>query len=283
MVQRSNELGADGAAGPLGDFRPSEVGAAAVVALCVLTGAAFALSVSTLDRPSEGPEIDRGIAIPVRITPVLDLDAPLLKLGGKQDRARLPDRWLRQKPVQRVEEKAFASTKAGKTEQDIPRPDMKMADAGTPPPPASAALAKEVDTPVLAPVDAGPPSNVAAAGSPDGVKEGTETDPLKARAVDLYRQRIIGWFAGRFRVSGSGLSAADLARFKVGATVQLSSDRHVSGYSITPSGNAAFDAAARAALESAKGNEIPPPPENYPEVVQPSIHLTFVCREKRCD
>ena len=267
---------------PLGDFRPREVAAAVALALSILAGAAVALRVSALDRPSEGPEIDKGIAIPVRITPVLDLDAPLLKLGGKPDRSRLPDRWIRQKPVPRVEEKAFVSTKAGKTEVDIPPPDLKIADAGTAPPPPDAAMAKEVDTPV-APVDAGPAANVPTVGSPDGVKEGTETDPLKGRAVDLYRQRIIGWFASRFRVSGSGLSAADLARFKVGATVELSADRHVSGYSLVPSGNAAFDAAAHAALESAKGNQIPPPPENYPDVVQSSIHLTFVCREKRCD
>lgn len=78
--------------------------------------------------------------MPLRITPVLDLDAPLLKLGGKHDRTKLPDRWVRQKPVPR-----------------------------------------------------------------------------------------------------------------------------------------------RAALESAKGNQIPPPPENYPDVVQPAIHLTFVCKENRCD
>jgi hypothetical protein len=266
-----------------GDFRPGEVGVAVVFALCVLAGAGFALRASALDRPSEGAEIDKGTAIPVRITPVLDLDAPLLKLGGKRDTTKLPDRWVRQKPVQRVEEKVFASTKAGKTEHDIPPPEMKTADAGTPPPPPDAPMAKEVDTPVTVPVDAGPPANVATLGSPDGVKEGTETDPLKARAVDLYRERIIGWFASRFRVSGSGLSPADLARYKVGATVQISADRQVSGYSLTPSGNAVFDAAARAALESAKGNQLPPPPQNYPDVVQPTIHLTFVCREKRCD
>jgi TonB C terminal len=242
----------------LGDFLPSEVGVAVFFTLCIFTGATIALSASALDRPTEGPAIDKGPSIPVRITPVL---------------------------VQRVEQKAFVSPKAGKTEQDIPAPDMKVADAGTRPPPPDAGLAKEVDTPIPAPVDAGPAvaANVDPPGSADGVKEGTETDPLKARAVDLYRERIIGWFASKFRVSGSGLSAADLAKYKVGATVQLTADRHVSGYSITPSGNAAFDAAAHAALESAKGGEIPPPPENYPDVVQSTIHLTFVCRENRCD
>jgi hypothetical protein len=269
----------------LGDFLPAEVGVAVFFTLCIFAGATIALSASALDRPTEGPAIDKGPSIPVRITPVLDLDAPLLKLGGKRDRTKLPDRWVRQKPVQRVEQKAFVSPKAGKTEQDIPPPDVKVADAGTRPPPPDAGLAKEVDTPIPVPVDAGPAvaANVDTPGSPDGVKEGTETDPLKARAVDLYRERIIGWFASKFRVSGSGLSAADLAKYKVGATVQLTPDRHVSGYSITPSGNAAFDAAAHAALENAKGGEIPPPPENYPDVVQSTIHLTFVCRENRCD
>jgi hypothetical protein len=266
-----------------GDFQPGELVVAVLFAFFVLAGAAVVLRASGLDRPAAVPEIDKGTAIPVKIIPVLDLDAPLLKLGGKRDRTKLPDRWVRQKPVPRVEEKAFVSPKADKTEHDIPPPDMKIADAGTRPPPPDAAVAKEVDTPVTTPVDAGPVANVDTKGSADGVKEGTETDPLKARAVDLYRQRIIGWFASRFRVSGSGLSAAELAKYRVGASVELSSDRRVTGYSITPSGNAAFDAAARAALEGSKGNQIPPPPENYPDVVQSAIHLTFVCRENRCD
>jgi hypothetical protein len=41
--------------------------------------------------------------------------------------------------------------------------------------------------------------------------------------------------------------------------------------------------AARAALEGAKGESLPQPPENYPDVVQRTINLTFVCKENRCD
>jgi hypothetical protein len=270
-------------AAALSDFRASELVVASFFSLAVLTGAGFALSATALDRPAAAPEIDKGTAVPVRVIPVLDLDAPLLKLGGKRDKLKLPDRWVRQAPKPRVEEKSFVSTKAGKTEQDIPRREVAVADAGTKPPPPDAELAKQVDTPVVPVVDAGPPANVDQEGHADGVKEGTETDPLKARAVDLYRARIAAWFSGRFRVSGSGLSRDDLHKYRVAAAVDVGADRTVTGYTLVPSGNAAFDAAAHAALEGAKGQAIPPPPENYPDVVQSRINVTFVCREDRCD
>jgi hypothetical protein len=241
------------------------------------------MSRAALDRPAAATAIDRGTALPVRVVPVLDLDAPLLKLGGKRDPSSLPDRWVRQAPKPRVEQRAFASTKAGKTERDVPAPEVKVATADTKPPPPDAEIAKQVDTPVAAVVDAGAPANVDQAGHADGVKEGTETDPLKARAVDLYRAKIAGWFSSRFRVSGSGLGKDELVKYRVSATVTVSPDRTVSGYSIVPSGNAAFDAAARATLEGAKGQSLPPPPENYPDVAQSRINVTFVCRENRCD
>jgi hypothetical protein len=266
-----------------GDFQRVEIAASMFFASCVLAGAFFALKAAALERHAVAPRIDEGAAIPVRIVPVLDLDAPLLKLGGERDPAKLPDRSVKQAPKPRVEQRAFASPKAGKTEQDIPPPDVKIAGAGTAPPPPDAEIAKQVDTPIASAPDAGLPANVDEKGHADGVKEGTEIDPLKARAVDLYRARIIAWFSGRFRVTGSGLPPEELTRYRVSASVQLSPDRRVMGYSITPSGNPAFDAAARATLEAARGDRIPPPPESYPDVAQGQINLTFVCREKRCD
>lgn len=269
--------------GALEDFRASEVALSVLIALAVLVGAGFAVRVAALDRPAAVREIDRGTAIPVRIVPVLDLDAPLLKLGGKRDAARLPDRWARPTPKARVEQKSFVSTKAGKTEQDAPPPEVKRAEAKTPPPRPEAEITKVVDAPIPQVVDAGPPANVDQAGHADGVKEGTETDPLKARAVDVYRAKIAGWFSSRFRVSGSGLSSEELHRYRVSATVEVGADRSVTGYTIVPSGNAAFDAAAHAALEGSRGQSLPPPPENYPDVVQSRLNITFVCRENRCD
>lgn len=267
----------------LSDFRAGEVVISVLVSVAVLVGAGVALSAAALDRPAATPEIDKGTAVPVKVVPVLDLDAPLLKLGGKRDPGKLPDRWVRRKPKPRAEQRSFVSTKAGKTTQDIPPPEVKMAEAKTKPPPPDAELTKQVDTPVEGVVDAGPPANVDQEGHADGVKEGTEVDPLKARAVDLYRAKIAAWFSGKFRVSGSGLSKEDLLKYKVAASVSVGADRTVTSYTINPSGNAAFDAAARAALDSAKGKELPPPPENYPDVVQSRINVTFVCRENRCD
>jgi hypothetical protein len=266
-----------------GDFRPSDVALAVALSLAMLAGAAIALHATALDRPAAVPAIDPGTALPVRVTPVLDVDAPLLKLGGERIPQKLPDRAARPVVKPRAEQRAFVSSKAGKTAHDAPAPEVKMAPADAKPPPPDAELAKQVDTPAVAAVDAGAPANVAELGHADGVKEGTEVDPLKARAVDLYRAKIAAWFSSRFRVSGSGLGKQDLLRYRVSASVSVGPDRTVNGFSVVASGNAAFDAAARTALEGARGQALPPPPENYPDVAQNRISVTFVCRENRCD
>jgi hypothetical protein len=263
------------------DFGPRDIVISSLTTIMVLLASTAALSVAA-NRPADVHEIDRGAAIPVRIVPVLDLDAPMLKLGGKVDRTRLPDRWVRPHAVARAEEKSFPSTKAGKQAVDVPAPSVSVADAKTPPPPPDAELTKHVDTPVVV-VDAGPQANVDTKGHADGVKEGTETDPLKARAVDLYRAKIAAWFSSRFAVHGSGLDKDKLTAVRVHATVHIGGGHSVTGYDISPSGNAAFDSAAHAALDSARGQSLPPPPENYPDIEQTDIHITFVCRENRCD
>ncbi|WP_437531737.1 TonB C-terminal domain-containing protein [Sorangium sp. So ce726] len=267
---------------PASDFRPRDIALALAVALAVQAGAAVAVSLADLAVPAAAPEIDKGPSVPVKVVPVLDMDTPLLKLGGKRDKMKLPDRWVRQTPKPRVEQKAFVSPSAGKTEADIPPPEVKIADAGTPPPPPDAEIAKQVDTELDPKTDAAPAANVDQEGHEDGVKEGTETDPLKARAVDLYLARIAGWFSSRFRVNGSGLPPEELTKHKPRAVIVLSDGQMVS-YTLTPSGNPAFDAAAQATLEAAKGQSLPPPPENYPNLGQKQVSVTFVCRETTCD
>lgn len=266
------------------DFRGREIVLAVIFALVVQGGAVLLLRAADLDRPALAPEIDKGTSTPVKVIPVLDLDAaPALKLGGERDHAKLPDRWIRPRAKPRVEEKAFVSTKAEKTEEAIPPKEIEVAEAKAKPPPPDAELAKSVETPVEAPVKEEPPPNVDEKGHEDGVRDGKETDPLKARAVDIYREKLRGFFSRRFRVSGSGLAAEEITKFRVAATVSLSGGQTVAGYSIVPSGQPAFDAAARAALESAKGEPLPPPPENYPDIVQSQISLTFTCTPQRCD
>ena len=266
---------------------PADVLIAVGSASLFLLVCAIGLKASAAGRVDEPARTEVVVPIamgaPVKVIPVIDLEAPLLKLGGKPDATRLPDRWIKKGQKARVEKKAHVSTAAEKTAEAIPPPDLPVAQKADPPPPPDAEETKKVDVPVVPVAEPVAPSNVPVVGHQDGVAEGTETDPLKARAVDLYRARIVGWFSSKFRVNGSGLPAAELVKPRVGATVSIGADRTVTGYSITPSGNAVFDAAARAALESAKGQSLPPPPDNYPDIVQSQIQLTFVCKEHRCD
>lgn len=217
----------------------------------------------------------------VDLEPVPEL-APALKLGGTWDPTKLPDRWVKQAP--RARAAAAAASPANESAgEDGPRPHVSEVDAGAAiPPPPDAEVAKSVETTIPAESEV-PIANVPVKGHADGIADGTETDPLEARAVDIYRDRIRAWFSQRFRVSGSGLGPEEITRYRVAATIELSSGRTVTSYVITPSGHAAFDAAARAALEGARGKEIPPPPENYPNIVQPRISLTFTCTPERCD
>jgi outer membrane biosynthesis protein TonB len=268
---------------PARNYSTAEIIFALVVAANVQAGAVLLLRVSNLHKAAEVAEIDTGSSIPVRVVPVLDLDAPTLKLGGKRDHAKLPDRWLKPKVKKRVKEEAFVSTKAEKTAEAAPPKEMDVAKAETPLPPPDAELAKQVETPIEVPKDETPPANVDEKGHEDGSKDGKEMDPLKARAVDLYRDKIRGWFSRRFRVSGSGLSPDEIGKYRVSATVSLSAGRSVADFSIVSCGQAAFDNAARKAVESAKGEELPPPPENYPDIVQTQISLTFTCTPERCD
>src|SRR5690242_1920715 len=105
------------------DFLPSEVGVAIFVALAIQIGAGLALRAAALEQHAALPDIDKGAATPVRVIPVLDEDAPILKLGSKGKKPKLPDRWLKQTPKPLVEQKAFVSPQADKTEAAIPPPD----------------------------------------------------------------------------------------------------------------------------------------------------------------
>jgi hypothetical protein len=242
------------------DYPPRDVALAIVVASLVMAGSAVLLRLSALGERGKAPEIDPGAGEVVRVTPVLDMDSPLLKLGGAP--AKLPEMW-----------------------QPRPRPPAAPARAGKEPGRAPAVSPEaSPSSQAVHPAESGAPgAGTPGPGSPEGVPGGTETDPLKARALDVYRARIISWFSSRFRVTGSGLPQSTLTALAAHATVQVGADRTVTGYTLTPSGNAVFDAAARAALESARGSPIPPPPENYPDLAQTQISLTFRCKEGRCD
>ncbi len=210
--------------------------------------------------------------IPIAVRPVVD-DLPLLKLGGKRVRAKLPDMWRKAAPVQRYEESSAPSTKADKTPEAIPSSPLTKPDAAPPPPDAE--VAKQVDQ-VLTDAAAAPNApNVDSEGHADGVKEGTETDPLKARVLSQYQAKILGWFNMRFR-QPTQIECEELKKLRASVVAQVGADRQITGYSIMrPSGNATFDAAVKASMDSNVGQQLPPPPPLYPDILNKAVTPVF--------
>ncbi len=210
--------------------------------------------------------------VPMAVLPVLD-DLPLLKLGSKKVKAKLPDMWTKQAPVQRFEDTSAPSEKAAKTPDAIPTTPLAKADAAPPPP--DAALAKEVDQPLT---DAGPKpeANLPTEGAADGVKEGTETDPLKARAANLYRAKLLSWFQARFQAPGN-LPCDVIHGLLATAAISVGSDRTITSATMgRASNNPDFDARVKTALDNFVGQQLPPPPPLYPDLspgtsLQPSF------------
>ena len=262
-------------------FEGTEIVAAVALAVGVQVATLGMLSLTRLDREADVAHIEAVAALPVKITPVLDLDTPLLKLGGGHKTLKMPDAWKLPTPQEIAERHAYVSTKAEKKAEAVPPPEVKVADAGAPPPPVDAAVAKQSESEQTDAVDAGDAPE--GPGSVYGVEGGTEEDPLKARAVSQYRARLIGWFSSRFHVAGVGVPPEELSKYRATASVSVSPDLTVTSYSLSPSGNAAIDAAARQVLDGSVGQQLPPPPENYPDAVQSQITVAFVCTPQKCE
>jgi hypothetical protein len=225
-------------------------------------------------QPKEPPP---QAAMPIQVRPVLD-EAALLKLGGKK-KAKLPDMWKKNPPVQRFEAASAPSPLASKSLDKLPDSKLAKPDASAPPPDAE--VAKQVDQVLL---DAGPDasSNLEGEGAADGVKEGTETDPLKARAVSAYRAKLLAWFNSRFQ-QPMEVPCAELKKLGTSVAVQVGGDRRVTGYSLVgPSGNAVFDQRARATMDRIVGEELPPPPPLYPDILGTTQSVRFSGRDAQC-
>jgi hypothetical protein len=219
--------------------------------------------------------------VPISVKPVLD-DLPLLKLGGgKKYRAKLPDMWKKQAPIKRYEARSAPSELAQDRVDAIPTSELATADAAAPPPDAQLAL--EVDELMQPEAGAETESNLPGEGSPDGVKEGTETDPLKARWVSQYQMRILAWFNARFTPPATGAPCEELKNLTAAVAANVGPDRTVVGYAITrPSGNATFDGRVRATMDSIRGQQLPPPPPLYPDILGSTVYPVFSGRKSQC-
>ena len=252
-------------------FSPQEVLLAALLAGAIEMGLFLLLIIAgenalkvRASAPVEPP------TVPIKVTPVLD-DAPLLKLGGKKVKTKLPEMWKKNPPVQRFQESSAPSPLAEKNPRTLPTSALARPDAEAPPPDAE--VAKEVDQTLL---DAGPDAapTVEGEGTADGVKEGTEADPLKARAVSAYQSKIRAWFNARF--SQPEIPCDELKHLSVGIVANVGGDRTVTGFSITrPSGNATFDAKVQSTMQGTVGQDLPPPPPLYPDILGSVQPLRF--------
>jgi hypothetical protein len=254
----------------------------AIVFALLMEGAVLALLASSKNdaQIKHADEVTKK-EIPIAVKPILD-ELPLLKLGGKKKlKPKLPDMWKKQAPVRRVEAKSAPSEKAEDKPEAIATSKLAEKDAEAPPPDAE--IAKEVDQELLdATADAEPIEE--GEGAPDGVKEGTETDPLKARAVSLYLAKILGWFNARFRPPVGKIPCEELKKLSAGVIVNVGGDRTVSSYTLSrPSGNAVFDAQVRATMDGASGQQLPPPPPLYPDILGSAVSPVFSGARAKCE
>jgi hypothetical protein len=194
--------------------------------------------------------------------PIAVAITPVLKLGSKNP-TKLPSQWQRRQPV------------AAKTQPQSPLPSTKAEKTAAAIPTTSATVAAPV-------IDAGkvePPPVASTEGSEQGAANGTETDPLKGRAADSYRQTLSAWFASHLDMRGK-VPFDELKKLHAMTRIEVTPDRKVSGFTIVnPSGNPAFDGEVGATLSriQSSGVEVPAPPPMYPEFLSGSLSVSFQC------
>lgn len=247
---------------------PARDWAAATVVAVIIQGAFVVLLSSAEPKPVLASLSDENAKpVSVAIVPVPD-DLPMLKLGGKPQPGKLPDMW--QKPP-----KAAAAAKANEN----PPPSTSADTQNAPANPSDAGSATDATS--LDPIagDASSDPITANSGSAAGSKTGTETDPAKAHAINQYRAELNAWFSARFNIRGK-LPFEKLKTLRATVTISVTADRRVGGYDVFPgSGDDVFDDQLFRDLAKVQvsGAVLPPPPENYPDILGTKLKLTFQC------
>jgi hypothetical protein len=186
------------------------------------------------------------------------VQASLLKLGKPVDPKKLPDRLV---PQQRT-----APKKQINASQDDPG---KKQDAGPPPPNAADSdllnLANKSD-PFAEDAGKTRPEE----GHASGIDGGTETDPSKVRAGDMYATQL-GQFFGQHLNVPSVISVGDERRLCAIYEINVGKNMviwHVRNSAVKGSGNELFDDAARSMLLKLLEDKapLPQPPKEVDEL-----------------
>ncbi|MEZ4444017.1 MAG: hypothetical protein R3B72_33395 [Polyangiaceae bacterium] len=262
-------------------YQGFEVLVAGCVALSVPVWSALLLSMSKLGEQAVAVEIAPTDEIPMSVKPVVDMDSPLLKLGGgKGKKIKLPDAWAKPAPkdVKAPDQPdakptgAQVSTKAGEDVKDIPDAGTEMSDADEAIDPDAAVAEPDADVEKGAGGASG--SEVPeGGGSPEGSPIGTSTkgDLLKTRAANQYHARIQAFLYQGWRCPPAGAACQGTGSVTLSGTT-------ITGASYSGCGNSAVDAAAEAHVKGKVGQSIPPPPELYPDLAPSSFTIGYVCR-----
>jgi outer membrane biosynthesis protein TonB len=214
--------------------------------------------------------------------PIAVAITPVLKLGSKTP-TKLPSAWQRRKPVAAKSQAPLPSPQAEKTLEAIPK--NPVADAAVVP---LAVDAGHLEQPNLSITDDASAVATAASveGSEQGSATGTETDPLRARAADMYKDQLAAWFSARFQIAGK-IPFDRLKTLSALVKVTVTEDRKVGSFSVLkPSGDPTFDAEVNATLTriQSSGVELPAPPPMYPEMLGKSQTFKLHCSDrKRCE
>ena len=261
-----------------GNFDAQQITIAFAVALLAQLGFVAAFSMPSPKLVEADISNENAQPIAVSITPVL-------KLGSKNP-DKVPKQWQRKKPAAaKTEPAALPSPQAQKTPEAIPTTNVP--DASVAPRAEPDAATSTQPNPTAPSDDAGAVATAASTqGSEQGAANGTETDPLKARAADMYRAQLAAWFASRFAIRGK-IPFDTLKTLHASAVVTVTADRRVGSFSVVrPSGNATFDAEVQATLSRIQGGgaELPAPPPMYPDMLGQSLPVGFQCTvEKLCE
>jgi hypothetical protein len=234
-------------------YGTSEIGSGIALALVLHLAPALALVYGrALSSSSSSSEEAPLVAKPV-------VQASLLKLGRPLDPRRLPDRLV---PTQRT-----APKRQLVASQDDPL--KRGVDAGAPPENA-------VDSDLLNlvqksdPFAESPSKRRPEDGHPSGVDAGTETDPSKVRAGDMYAA-ILGQFFGQHLSVPSVIAVSEERKLcavfevNVGKNMRL---WHVGSTPVKGSQNDLFDDAARSMLMKLLDDKtpLPEPPREVEEL-----------------
>ena len=250
------------------NFDAQDVTIACAVALLAQFGfvALFSMPSPKLIEVDMSNENARPIAVAI---------TPVLKLGTKTPNT-LPTPWQRKQPVAAKSQAALPSIHAEKTPEAIPT--THVPDASVAPKTVDAGPREQPN--LTAPVEGASVATASSVeGSEQGSEKGTETDPLKARAADMYREQLRSWFAARFHVRGK-VPFDRLKRLHAQVSVTVTPDRKVAGFTMNrPSGDPTFDAEVNATLSQVEssGIELPAPPPMYPDILHGTLPVGFAC------